>query len=211
MKTEELIDVLAREPEAPVKRALWPRLTFALVVGLVLGGVLMATFFGIRPDIGAARMPVMMKAAFAALAAGICLPLLLNLARPGRAIGWRIAAIGGFLALCVVAVAIALMGGDPSRRMALWMGGAFPWCIVIIPVLAAPTAALLGWLVRDLAPTRLTMTGSALGAVSGGIGAMAYAMYCPVDSVAFVATWYAVAIALCAVIGSVLGSRLLRW
>ena len=91
------------------------------------------------------------------------------------------------------------------------MGGAFPWCIVTIPLLAAPTAALLGWFVRDLAPTRLAMTGAALGAVSGGIGAMAYAMYCPVDSMPFVVTWYAVAIAFCAVIGAVLGARLLRW
>lgn len=213
MKTDDLIDALARAPDAapPQRLSVSVRVMIALAVGLVIAGVLMATVFGIRADIGAARMPVMMKAAFSAFAAGVSLPLLMRLAQPGRAIGWRIAAIGGFVALCIVAVAIALMGGDPSTRFEAWMGGAFPWCIVIIPVLAAPTAALLGWLVRDLAPTRLTMTGSALGAVSGGIGAMAYAMYCPVDSVAFVATWYAVAIALCAVVGAVLGGRLLRW
>jgi hypothetical protein len=40
---------------------------------------------------------------------------------------------------------------------------------------------------------------------------MAYAMYCPVDSVAFVTTWYVVAIALCAALGAVVGARLLRW
>lgn len=211
MKTEDLIDVLARGDDAPAQRKVWLRLTFALAVGLLLGVGLLLTFFGMRPDIGAARMMVMMKAGFAAMAAGVSLPLLMALSRPGRATGWRVAAIVGFLALCAVVAAIALMGGDPSTRMQAWMGGQFPWCIVIIPLLAAPTAALLGWLVRDLAPTRLTMTGAALGAVSGGVGAMVYAMYCPVDSVPFVVTWYAVAIALCAVIGAVAGARLLRW
>lgn len=211
MKTEDLIEALARGDDAPAKSKTWRRLAFALTVGLLLGVGLLLTFFGMRPDIGAARMMVMMKAGFAAMAAGVSLPLLMRLSRPGRGTGWRIAAILGFLALCAVVTAIALMGGDPSTRMKAWMGGTFPWCIVIIPLLAAPTAALLGWLVRDLAPTRLTMTGAALGAVSGGVGAMVYAMYCPVDSVPFVVTWYAVAIALCAVIGSVLGARLLRW
>jgi hypothetical protein len=211
MKTEDLIDVLARGDDPAPKRKIAPRLAFALLVGLLLGVGLLLTFFGLRPDIGAARMMVMMKAGFAAMAAGVALPLLMRLSRPGRALGWRIGAILGFLALCAVVVAVALMGGDPSTRFEAWTGGIFPWCVVIIPLLAAPTAALLGWLVRDLAPTRLTMTGSALGAVSGGVGAMVYAMYCPMDSVAFVVTWYAVAIALCAVIGAVLGARLLRW
>jgi hypothetical protein len=211
MKTEDLIEALARGEDATAKRKAWPRIVFALAVGLLLGVGLLLTFFGMRPDIGAARMMVMMKAGFAAMAAGVSLPLLMRLSRPGRGLGWRVAAIIGFAALCAVVTAIALMGGDPSTRFAAWMGGQFPWCIVIIPLLAAPTAALLGWLVRDLAPTRLTMTGAALGAVSGGIGAMVYAMYCPVDSVAFVATWYAVSIALCAVIGAVVGARLLRW
>jgi hypothetical protein len=210
MKTTDLIDALARESEAQ-KTAVWQRLAFALVVGLLIAIGLVLTFFGMRPDIGAARMVVMMKAGFAALGAGLALPLLMQLAKPGRGVGWRIAAVGGFVLLCVGIVAVALAGGDPSERFQSWMTGRIPWCVVIIPLLATPTAALLGWLVRDLAPTRLAMTGAALGAVSGGVGAMAYAMYCPIDSAMFVATWYGVAIALCAVIGAVAGSRLLRW
>ena len=95
------------------------------------------------------------------------------------------------------------MGEMPERRMEAWMGGAFPWCVVLIPILAAPTAALLVWFMRAFAPTRLTLTGAAIGALSGGVGAMAYAMYCPTDSVAFVTTWYALAIAVCAALGAV--------
>jgi hypothetical protein len=108
-------------------------------------------------------------------------------------------------------VGVALLGGDPTERMRLWMAGAFPWCVAIIPILAAPTALLLARFVRDLAPVNLPASGAALGAVSGGIGAMAYAMYCPVDSIAWVVTWYSVGIAVCAVLGAVLAGRLLRW
>lgn len=210
MKTDDLIDALARDSATPKARVA-PRLAFALIVGLLIAVGLVLTFFGMRPDIGAARMMVMMKAGFAALGAGVALPLLMQLTKPGRGIGWRIAAVGGFVLLCVGCVAIALMGGAPAPRFESMAAFRIPWCVVTIPLLATPTAALLGWLVRDLAPTRLAMTGAALGAVSGGVGAMAYAMYCPVDSAMFVATWYAVAIALCAVIGAVAGTRLLRW
>jgi hypothetical protein len=212
MKTDELIEALARDPAAPAGASRTTRLAVALATGLALALAVVALGPGLREDIaGAGRMPAMMKAGFAAAAASVALPLLMRLARPGAPLGWRLVAVGGFFALAALITLVALMGGDPGERFALWMGGAFPWCVVTIPLLAAPTAALLAWVLRDFAPTRLAMSGAALGAVSGGVGAMAYAMYCPVDSAAFVATWYALAIALCAAIGAVLGSRLLRW
>src|SRR5690606_11552419 len=104
------------------------------------------------------------------------------------------------------------MGADPGERMEKLMGpSGMPWCLVLIPILAAPTAALLLWLMRSFAPTRLALSGAAIGALSGGVGAMAYAMYCPTDSLPFVVTWYSLAIGLCAALGAGLGSRLLRW
>jgi len=36
-------------------------------------------------------------------------------------------------------------------------------------------------------------------------------MFCPVDSIAFVTTWYSLAIALCAALGSIIASHFLRW
>jgi hypothetical protein len=152
-----------------------------------------------------------MKAMFSAAVAAALLPLTVQLMKPGRPLGWRIGAVLVFVGVCVIATVVALMGEAPEERMEAWMGGGFPWCVVIVPVLAAPTAAGLLWLMRSFAPTRLTLAGAAIGALSGGIGAMAYAMYCPVDSMAFVTTWYVVAIALCAALGAVIGARLLRW
>jgi len=211
VKTDQLIEALSRGVE-PTEKPRWKlNLAMTLIVGLVVAVALVAIGLGVRPDIGAARMPVMMKAMFSALAAAVVLPATLQLMKPGRPLGWRIGAVVLFVALCAVCVVVALMGEEPGERMAMWMGNGVPWCVVLIPVLAAPTAALLIWLMRAFAPTRLTMTGAAIGALSGGIGAMAYAMYCPVDSAAFVMTWYVLGIALSAVIGALVGTKFLRW
>jgi hypothetical protein len=211
VKTEELIEALARGAE-PVEKPRWRmRLAITALVGLAVAVALVAIWLGVRPDIGVARMPVMMKALFAALCAAVMLPLAVQLMKPGRPLGWRVGAVIVLLALCALATGIALMGADPGERMAMWMGNGVPWCVIVIPLLAAPTAAGLLWLMRAFAPTRLALTGAAIGGFAGGVGAMAYAMYCPVDSVAFVTTWYVLGIALSAAIGALVGTKLLRW
>lgn len=211
MKTDQLIAMLSQGVE-PAERPRWlRRLAMTLGAGFIAAATLLAIGWGVRPDIGVAITPVLLKAAFSACAAAVVLPLALRLMRPGRPLGWRLAALGVFVVLCVIVAGVALVGEAPERRMEMWLGGGFPWCLVIVPVLAAPTAAGLVWLMRTFAPTQLTLTGAAIGALAGGIGAMAYSMYCPIDSVAFVTTWYVVAIALCAAIGALVGSRLLRW
>lgn len=211
MKTDDLIEALARGVE-PAERPRWRRnLALTLLVGLAVAAALVAIWLGVRPDIGAARMPVMMKAAFSALCAAVVLPLVVQLMKPGRPLGWRIGAVLVFAGLCGVATVVALMGEMPEDRWEAWMGGSMPWCVVLIPIIAAPVAALLTWFMRAFAPTRITLAGAAIGALSGGLAAMAYALYCPTDSMAFVTTWYALAIAVCAALGAVVGSRFLRW
>jgi hypothetical protein len=211
MKTDDLIDMLARNVE-PAERPNWRmRMVLTLLGGLALAAALVLTFMGMRPDIGTATWAVLLKAGFSAAAAATILPLAIRLMRPGAPIGWRLIAALIFAGVSLLATFIALMGMPSAVRMHAWMGGGFPWCIVLIPLFAAPAAALMVWLARSLAPTRLTLSGAAIGGLSGGLGAMAYAMYCPVDSVAFVTTWYVVAIAICAASGAVIGSKLLRW
>jgi hypothetical protein len=210
MKTSDLITMLSRgvEPENSKWRM---RMALTLLAGLAIAAALVVAFMGMRLDIGTATLPVLLKAGFSALAAACVLPLAMRLMRPGAPLGWRIAAVLIFMGVSALATLIALLGLPSELRLRSWTGGGFPWCIVLIPLFAAPAAVLLAWLARSLAPTRLTLAGAAIGALSGGLGAMAYAMYCPVDSVAFVTTWYVAAIAICAAVGAVLGSKLLRW
>jgi hypothetical protein len=211
VKTEHLIDVLARGVEPAQRPKTAVQIAITLLIGLAVAVCLLVAFFGVRPDIGAAQAPIMLKAAFSAAAAAAMLPLAVRLMKPGRSLGWRMGAIAVFAGVCILATAIALIGEAPEERMNAWLGGGFPWCLVLVPLLSAPTAAGLLWVMRGFAPTRLMLAGAVIGALSGGVGAMAYAMYCPIDSVAFVTTWYVVAIALCAVIGAVVGARVLRW
>jgi len=209
MKTKSLIDALANsETEAPKRGAPW---ALAVLAGLAAALAIVALVIGPRLDLGASAGVTLAKAAFSALFAAAGIALTARLARPGRPATQRAAALAAIIVLSFAAAGVALIGVDPDARMRAWTGGAFPWCLVLIPLLALPAALALGWVMRALAPTQLTLTGAAIGAASGGLGAMAYALHCPVDSIAFVATWYALAIALCAALGGVLGARLLRW
>lgn len=212
MRTEDFIDLLAAGEGPTRRRGLALRIALGLLAGLVCGVVLLLGMFGgVRPDLGLKLMPVLLKAGFSAAACAIALPLLLRLAKPGRPIGWRLGALAGFAGLALLVAFIAIAGEAPDKRMHAWLGGGMPWCVVLIPLLAIPAAAILLWIVRPFAPTRLEHAGAAIGAAAGGIGAMVYAMYCPVDSVAFVATWYAAGIALCAALGAWVGGKFLRW
>jgi hypothetical protein len=211
MKTDDLIEALAREVE-PVKpvRPLRSALA-ALLPGLGAAVLMLAVLIGVRPDYAVAMPALLAKAGASALLAGAGGTWLAGTLTPGRATGGRLyAAVGAIALLAGVGIAAGLLA-SPGQRFAVWMGGGVPWCMVLIPLLAAPVAVGLTLLARRLAPVRLTTAGAAIGATSGAVGAMVYAMHCPVDQIAFVGTWYAAAIALCAGIGAMLGSRLLRW
>jgi len=84
-------------------------------------------------------------------------------------------------------------------------------CLYCIPLFAVPPFALLVWALRNAAPTNLPATGAIAGLVAGAIGAAVYALHCADDSLPFVALWYGLSIALCALVGAGLGPRLLRW
>ena len=215
MKTEDLIEALARTPETATPDRLYRRLALALIIGLVLGLVLARIFMGFRPDIGVAAPMVAMKAGFSALIATFAGGLALRLAKPiGGASGTvrRLAAPLGLVILSAIAIGLlTLIATEPGHRFAAFTGGGFPWCIILIPFCGLPTALLLVWAMREAAPTRLVLAGAAIGALSGGVGAMVYAMFCSVDAVAFVTIWYVVGIGLAAAIGAMVGARLLRW
>ena len=47
--------------------------------------------------------------------------------------------------------------------------------------------------------------------LSAAVGALAYTLACRNDGTAFVAIWYALACAIMAAIGAIVGRRVLRW
>jgi hypothetical protein len=214
MKTADLIEALARNTEAADRSALVRRMAGAVLLGGLAALGLLAVTLGVRPDIGVAVGTVMLKAGFSALIGVVAVAGLLRLARPGPA-GGPVAGTGlllaGIVAAICLIVAVSLAATQPQMRFGAWTGGGFPWCVVLIPAFAVPVAAGLAWAFREAAPTRLVVTGAFIGAASGSVGAMVYGLYCPIDSAAFVATWYAVGIAVAAALGALAGRWLLRW
>jgi hypothetical protein len=215
MTTDELINALSRAPEPVKPNLLSQRLALAIIGGIVLGLIFIKLTFGFRPDIGVAAPVVAMKAGLSALIATFAGGLAITLAKPvarGQGKAKRASAPLITLVCALLAIgAITLFSTEPGHRFVAFTGGGFPWCIVIIPLAGAPATALLMWALREAAPTRLALAGAAVGAMSGGLGAMVYAMFCPVDSVAFVTIWYVVGIGVASAIGAIIGLKLLRW
>ncbi len=215
MTTDELISALARSPEPAKPSRFNMRIAFALVGGLVLGLIGLKLTLGFRPDIGVSAPVVAMKAGLSALIATFAGGLALTLARPAADGDRQIKRAAAPLVTLVFALlaigAITLFATSSGHRFQAFTGGGFPWCIFLIPALGLPCAALLMWVLKDAAPTRLALAGASVGALSGGVGAIVYAMFCPVDSIAFVTIWYVAGIGLASALGAWAGVKLLRW
>ena len=122
-------------------------------------------------------------------------------------------AVAVVLGAIAVALAVFLLS-QPLARGAMLRGAtsiSSGRCLVCIVFFAAVSLAAVIWAVRKGAPTRLKLSGAIAGIVAGGIGAAAYAFNCTSDTIPFIAIWYGAAIALCAVIGALIGPRVLRW
>jgi hypothetical protein len=90
-------------------------------------------------------------------------------------------------------------------------GGDWGTCLICIPIFAVIPFVAFIWALRKGAPTRLALAGALAGLVAGALGAAAVVVHQTGDSIPAIALWYGVPIVLCAMIGAILGPRLLRW
>ena len=210
METDALIRMLARDPEVKgPQMQTW--LAISIAAGLAYSVLAILAVAGARLGFVEHLGWVAAKAGLSLLFALAAIPLLLRLARPGRGTGAWLALLGVLLVGCVMTVGGSLASTAEGERMFALTGGAFPICAVIIPTMATPTAAMLFLWLRKQAPTRPALAGLAAGVLAGALAAMAYALNCPVDSAAFVAMWYPLAISACAAAGALVGRFALRW
>lgn len=211
MKTDRLIEILGANIEPISSRRLRAAVVLALVAGATGALCLMLATVGPRTDIGAHLPSLAIKLGFALAVAGAGSAFLARSLRPGQG-SRRLLALTWlpFIALGGAAIT-ALVIADPRSWGTHILGSAWWDCLVCIPLFAAiPFAALIG-AARNGAPTNLARTGAAAGLVAGAFGAAAYALHGPDDFVPFIAVWYSAAIGLCALVGALLGPRLLRW
>jgi hypothetical protein len=211
MKTEELIRVLAADGGRPVI-PIGHTLLRALDLGALLSTALFAVILHPRADIGRAILTVAFD--FKVLVV-VCLTVgsavfLAYAALPASA-GERqwLLWLAPMLLAAGVAVELATAPADSWARR--WLGHNATHCLSLVPLLSLPSLPCLFYALRRAAPLRPSLAGAAAGLLSGGVGAILYALTCPDDSPLFIATWYSIAIAAVAGVSAIVGSRWLRW
>jgi hypothetical protein len=211
MKTEDLIRALTADgsqPVTPIVSTLWR----ALAVGALLSTALFLLILHPRADIGRALLTLrfdfkLVVATCVAVASAIFLGYVALPASSARH-GWLLY-VAPVLLACGVVVELAITpAGSWSGRL---IGHNAVHCLSLIPLLSLPSLACLFFALQRAAPLRPPLAGAAAGLVSGGLGAILYALTCPDDSPLFVATWYTIAIGVVATAAAWGGRRWLRW
>jgi len=111
----------------------------------------------------------------------------------------------------LLAGAVTLITTPEGERWTALLGQTWWICPWMLMMLSLPALTAILWAMRSLAPTRLKQAGFAAGLVAGVLGAMGYSLACPETSVAIVAIWYSLGIALTGWVGQWLGPKVLRW
>lgn len=211
MKTDELIELLARGAGPAPKAVAARRLAPVAVLGVAASTLLSLTLIGPIPPAFYATAAPWIKLGYAASIAAAGAWLTARLARPAA----RASAPARALALVVAAMSAlgltALLAATPAARGDALLGHSWWSCPWNVLAFSLPALAGALWAVRGLAPTRPRAAGLAAGIFAGALGAFGYALSCPELSPAFVALWYTLGIGLTGLLGALLGPRLLRW
>jgi hypothetical protein len=134
----------------------------------------------------------------------------LKAARPGRLQHRSLAIIGLIVFAILLAGIVTMVLSQPATWGELVFGPQWAACLVCIPLFAIAPFASLIWALRKDA-SHLRWTGAIAGMVAGAVGAAAYTFHHPADSIRFLVLWYGGPIIACALVGALLGPRLLRW
>ena len=211
MKTDALIEVLARQagpaPDFPVGR----HLAAAAALGLLASSVLALALIGPLPAAVFYTAAPWIKLFYAILLLVGTSALAARLSRPASSTVMARAAVTSVFLLMLLAGAVTLITTPEGERWSALLGQTWWVCPWMLMMLSLPALTAILWAMRSLAPTRLKQAGFAAGLVAGVVGAMGYSLACPETSVAFVAVWYSLGIAMTGWVGQWLGPKVLRW
>lgn len=213
MKTEALVDLLARSSGRVQPCAAGRRFQCMLVLAAAASAAVSLGLLGIRPDWGdAVHLPMFWgKVAFALATAVLAAAVLWRLVHPGMRLGAALAPVLVPTAALWVTALQDLALAPAGTRAALVLGTSWQHCLAAISMLSIPAFALALAAVRLLAPTRLRLTGAVAGLFAGGIAAAVFSLYCSEMAPAYVGVWYVVGMLVPAAAGWALGPRILRW
>jgi len=213
MRTDDLVGLLSTGI-TPVRRSTAARrFGISLPIAAIGATALMATVFGVRPDLGAVvNTPIFWEK----LALPLCLAIgaliaTVRLARPGARIGAGWPVMTTPVLVVWVAAIMVVFTAAPEDRLPAILGHSWRSCPFNILLLAVPGFIATFWAVKGLAPTSLRLAGAASGLVASSIATVAYCFHCPEMSPAFWSIWYMAGMLLPAALGAVLGPKFLRW
>ena len=213
LRTEALIERLARRLRPIPRGAVARRLTALAALGAAVSVVLVAATLGFRPDLASAVTTTMfwVKLCYTLALAGLSIWSLERLARPAATAWERLQ----WLALPVGAVLVLGAGqlaeAPASGRLALVLGSTAAVCPWRILAFSSPPFLALIWAVRGLAPDCPRLAGAIVGLGAGGLGAAAYALACTETAAPFLGIWYSSAIMGLALAGVIVAPLVLRW
>ena len=210
MRTEQFIDLLARQAGPAPRWKVEARLGVAVLVGSLASAAVAIAGLGVNAGL-AMGVGLAVKVAYVAGLLFGAAWLASRVARPAtspRDAGFSLAVVTATMAVIAAAVLTLAPSGE---RVDLFLGGSWDSCPWRVAALSVPAFMVIVWAMRGLAPTRLRLAGFTAGLLAGTLGALGYALYCTETSPLFVAVWYTLGILIPAGVGAALGPWLLRW
>lgn len=202
-----LVDDLEPVTVLDRRRPLW---TAAAITLVMLATV--ALMRGIRPDVQAGHPDAMflIRSGILLLLGGGTAHAVLGMASPsvGKVqMSWQMA-LAAALLFPIATLIVALTGDMSSAMGEIYSVGQ---CLMFSAIGAAATAVPMILHLRRGAPTSPARAGWLVGIASGGLGAFAYNIHCPFDSIVYIGMWYTLAVGICAVAGRLMVPRLISW
>jgi hypothetical protein len=211
-RIRDLIDRLAADL-TPVRRgALGRRLAAGIGAGILVSLSVVLLFWGPRLDWGEAIFNPFFwgKWAFTLALASAGFIALHELSRPEGFAPAAAVTCAATISVTSAAAGLQLGLSPAAARSSLLLGTSSAACPWLIIALSIPLLCGTFWALRTAAPIQRRLTGLAAGLVSGSLSAFVYAICCDEQGLPFVLVWYGLAIAVTALAGAVLGSKLLR-
>ena len=213
MKTEDLIKMLSTNVPPARRQRSGGALLIASGVGIAIAlcfecsmfGTTLEGFEGSHPGLQAGVIALTLTL----VASG--LRLLSISASPGKRGTGALLLIGVAFLVMLLAGIVGLMREPHMSWRGMLSGEPLSDCLICVPVIAVPTLAAIFWALRNGAPVYPALSGAAAGLVAGAMAVAALALHQPTVSVLATAVLYGGAIVSCALIGALIGSRLLRW
>ena len=213
MNTDSYIKFLSSNPYHVTYEKAKRSLLIKLFAGLFVALFLVLVFLGIRPDWREAfgSYNFWLKQAFPCSVTVLAARELIRSAYPvpnGKS--WLPFVFLVFLAVEALGV-WSLLNTSNGAYLGSLLGETWKHCSYRIIWIGLPSMVLSLWAIKQLAPTDLNRAGACAGLFGGAVGASVYALHCSEKTAPFVAVWYVAGMIVPAVIGWIVGPRVLRW